>query len=101
MWPFALPETKVVHLLSLAWATVDISVNQSETSQGNAIIQSGCQTQLYEAYWLRIQSKYVKGMETNRCGIKRISCLSASYPKRIRQKGWKRLDGGIKRIVPN
>jgi hypothetical protein len=92
MWPIALPQTKVVHLLRLAWATVDVSVNQSETSQGNAIIQSGCESQLYQsvsaaypkrirqrdgnesaavssvsaAYPKRIQSEHVKGMETNR-----------------------------------
>jgi hypothetical protein len=26
MWPIPLPQTKVVHLLSLAWATVVVSV---------------------------------------------------------------------------
>jgi hypothetical protein len=57
MWPIALPKTKVVHLLRLAWATVVVSVNQSESSQGNAVIQSGCKSQLYQAYWLRIHAE--------------------------------------------
>jgi hypothetical protein len=57
MWPIALPQTKVVHLLRLAWD--------------------------------QFKSKYVKGMETNRCGIKRIGCVSAAYPKRIHQRNGK------------
>jgi sulfur transfer protein SufE len=60
MWPIALPQTKVVHLLRLAWATVVVNINQSETSQGNAVIQSGCKSQLYHAYHayrLHIQSE--------------------------------------------
>jgi hypothetical protein len=112
MWPIALPQTKVMHLLRLAWATVVVS-NRCKSSQGNAVIQSGCELQRYQAYrlriqseskantskgwkritavssisvayWLRIQSEYVKGMETNRCGIKRTGCVS----KANTSKGW-------------
>jgi hypothetical protein len=43
-------------------------------------------TESKAAYRLRIQNEYVKGMETNRCGIKRIGCVSDAYPKRIRQR---------------
>jgi hypothetical protein len=79
-----------------------------------------CVSCVLVAYPKRIQSKYVKGMETNRlryqayrlrigcvskantskgwkridCGIKRISCVS----KTNTPKGWKRVDCGIKRI---
>jgi hypothetical protein len=51
-WPIALPETKVVHLLSLA-------NSKTNTSKG----------------WKRLDG-----------GIKRIGCVSAAYPKRIRQR---------------
>jgi nitrate/nitrite-specific signal transduction histidine kinase len=54
MWPIALPQTKVLHLLRLAWATAVVSVNQSETSQDNAVIQSGCKSLRYQAYRLLI-----------------------------------------------
>jgi hypothetical protein len=98
MWPIALPQTKVVHLLRLAWATVVVSINQSKTGQGNAVIQSGCKSQLYHAYRLHIQIKSKantsKGWIRIDCGIKRIDCVS----KANTSKGWKRLDGGIKRI---
>ena len=57
MWPIALPRTKVMHLLRLAWVTVVVSINQCESSQGNAVIQSGCELQRYQAYRLRIQAK--------------------------------------------
>jgi hypothetical protein len=50
------------------------------------------------AYPKQIQSEYVKGMETNRQRYQayrlRIGCVS----KANTSKGWKRLDGGIKRI---
>jgi hypothetical protein len=46
------------------------------------------------AYSKQLQSKYVKRMETNRCGIKRIGCVS----KANTSKGWKRIDYGIKRV---
>jgi hypothetical protein len=71
MWPIALPQTKVVHLLRLAWATVVVSVNQSEIRQ-----RDGNKSLRYQAYRLR------------------FSCVS----KANTSKGWKQLDGGIKRI---
>jgi hypothetical protein len=100
VWPIALPQTKVVHLLRLAWVTVVVSVNQSETSQGNPVIQSGCESQLYQAYRLRIQSKATantsQGWKQIDCGIKRIGCVSKANPKRIRQK-----DGNDLTAVPS
>jgi hypothetical protein len=98
MWPIALPQTKVVHLLRLAWETVVVTVNQNKSRQGNAVIQSGCKSQRYQAYRLRIQSTSKatrsKGWIQINCGIKRIGCVS----KANTSKGWKRLDGSIKRI---
>jgi hypothetical protein len=58
MWPIALPETKVVHLLRLAWKRIGC-VSKANTSKG----------------WKRLDG-----------GIKRIGCVSAAYPKRIRQR---------------
>jgi hypothetical protein len=89
MWPFALPQTKVVHLLRLAWVTVVVTVNQYKSRQGNASIQSGCKSQRYQAYGLRIQSEYVKGMDTNRLRYQaywlRIQSESTVHSGSIRQ----------------
>jgi hypothetical protein len=123
MWPIALPKTKAVHLLRLAWATVVDSINQSKTSQGNAAIQSGCKSQWYRAYWLRIQSESNANTSKGWERIAAVSSVSVAYPKQPRQKdgcestavqvyrlgnqseskantskGWKRIDCGIKRI---
>jgi hypothetical protein len=111
MWPIALPQTKVAHLLRLALANVVVSANQSETSQDNAVIRcvsaaypkqirqrDGNEPLRYQAYRLRIQSEYAKGIETNRLRYQayrlRIGCVSKSNTP----KGWKRIDCGIKRI---
>jgi hypothetical protein len=98
MWPIALPQTKVVHLLRLSWATVVASVNQYKSRQGHATIKSQRLLSISVAYPKRIQSEYVKGMEKNRLRYQayrlRIGCVS----KANISKGWKRLNSGIKRI---
>jgi hypothetical protein len=105
MWPIALPQTKVVHLMRLAWATLVVSINQSETSQANAIIQSGCESQLYQAYRLRIQSKskvnpkWIRQKDWNKSQWYQAYWLRIQRESKANtSKGWEQIDWGSKRI---
>jgi hypothetical protein len=80
MWPIALPQTKVVHLLRLAWVPIHKRIRQRD---GNESLR-------YQAYRLRVgcvsaaYPKQIRQKDGNESTA--VSSVSAAYPKRIRQR---------------
>jgi hypothetical protein len=84
MWPITLPQTKVVHLLRLAWVPIQKRIRRIRQRDGNDSLR-------YQAYRLRIQSEYVKGMETTRRRYQAYR-LRISYVSTVRSGSTRQTD---------